>query len=63
LNSFSVIFVAKTFMITDKRAMTTEKAIAILKKQNQEITVEEISVVMDFLYLLAEIYLSEGPEI
>lgn len=50
-------------MNDEKRAMTTEKAIAVLKKQNQEISVEEASVVIDFLYLLAEIYLSEGPEI
>jgi hypothetical protein len=50
-------------MNTEKRAMTAEKAIAILKKQDQDLSVKETSVVMDFLYLLAEIYLSEGPEI
>lgn len=50
-------------MDTEKRAMTAEKAIAALKKQNQEVSIEEASEVIDFLYLLAEIYLSEGPEI
>ena len=50
-------------MTTEKKAMTAEKAIVMLKKQNQEVSVEEVVAVTDFLYLLAEIYLSEGPEL
>lgn len=50
-------------MITQKRMMTPEKVVTILKKHNYEISVEDASAVIEFLYLLAEIYLNEGPEI
>jgi len=46
----------------DKRNVSAEKAMALLKTQGVTINQEEAALVVDFLYLLAEILISETVE-
>jgi hypothetical protein len=49
-------------MVSEKRSITTEKAIALLKKQGLEINPTEAELVVNFLYFLAEILTDENTE-
>lgn len=42
-------------MIPEKRSITPEKAVHILKKSGIEVSLEEANEILRFLYLLAEI--------
>lgn len=49
-------------MDSEKRSITTEKAIALLKKQGLEINPTEAELVVNFLYFLAEIIIDKNIE-
>jgi hypothetical protein len=49
-------------MVSEKRSITPEKAVALLKKQGLEINPTEAELVIDFLYFLAEIVTDENTE-
>ena len=49
-------------LLADKRNVSVEKAIALLKTQGVTLSQEEAALVVDFLYLLAEIMISEPVE-
>lgn len=44
----------------NERTITPEEAIALLKKSNVIVDLEEATVIVRFLTLLAEIHLNEG---
>lgn len=46
-------------MITDKRKVTPEKAIEILKKHDTIISVDEAKIMLDFLYKFAKLTLEK----
>jgi hypothetical protein len=46
----------------DKRNINADKAIAVLKTQGVTISPEDAALVVDFLYLLAEIIINETAE-
>jgi hypothetical protein len=50
-------------LLPDKRNINADKAIALLKAQGVTISQEEAALVVDFLYLLAEIVISETAEV
>jgi hypothetical protein len=45
------------------RAITPEKAIRLLQKQDIKITPENAALVVNFMYLLAEIFYNQQPEL
>jgi hypothetical protein len=51
-------------MITsEQKKMTPEKAVLLLSKQNIKVTPEEALAIINFMYLLADIYLYDGQDI
>jgi hypothetical protein len=40
-------------MLTEKRSITSEKATAILEKEEIKISLEDAALVVDFMYVLA----------
>jgi hypothetical protein len=49
-------------LLADKKTVSAEKAMALLKSQGVIINPEEAALVVDFLYLLAEILIGEPVE-
>ena len=49
-------------MVSQKRSITPDKAVALLKKQGLEINPTEAESVVNFLYFLAEIVTDENTE-
>ena len=49
-------------MVSQKRSITPEKAVALLKKQGLEINPTEAELVVNLLYFLAEIVTDENTE-
>lgn len=50
-------------IITESNKMTAEKAIVILSKQGITVNMEEAIAVLDFMHLLADIYLLDESAI
>ncbi|EHQ24804.1 hypothetical protein Mucpa_0615 [Mucilaginibacter paludis DSM 18603] len=46
-------------MLPDKRSITPEKAVEILKKHGTEITVDQAKLMLDFLYKFAKLALDQ----
>ena len=49
-------------MVSEKRSITPEKAVVLLKKQGLEINPTEAELAVNFLYFLAEIVTDENKE-
>jgi hypothetical protein len=46
-----------------EKSITPEAALALLQKEGINLSLDEAKHIVDFLYLLSEIYLNEGKEI
>ncbi len=46
-------------MPPEKRSLTPEKAVKILKKQGTIVTIEEAKLILDFMYKLAKLTLDQ----
>ena len=49
-------------MTTQTKLLTPEKAVAILGKQGCTVSLEEATAILNFMYLLADIYLYDLQE-
>ncbi len=48
-----------SFMLTEKRTITPEKAVEILKKHGTIVTIDEAKLILDFIYKFANLTLNQ----